>query len=181
VFLQILRLAVQRVRLARFLRQCEPGDGRIQTVVAELAGRLRLERPPRAMATAFECSPFVCGIARPTLVFPRGLAETLGRGELAQIVAHELAHVKRRDLVWGWIPEVARMIYFFHPVAHWAAARIRLERELACDQVAMHTSGRTPAEYAETLVHVLGAGPGTSAFRTSAAPLDGGAETRAGR
>jgi beta-lactamase regulating signal transducer with metallopeptidase domain len=96
-------------------------------------------------------------------------------------VAHELAHIKRRDLVWGWIPEVARMVYFFHPVAHWTAARIRLERELACDQVAMHQSGRGPAEYAQTLVRVLGAGPRTSAFRTSAAPLDGGAETGAGR
>jgi beta-lactamase regulating signal transducer with metallopeptidase domain len=102
------------------------------------------------------------------------LAATLGRGELAQIVAHELAHVKRRDLVWGWIPEVARIVYFFHPVAHWAAARIRLERELACDQVAMHTSSRTPAEYAETLVRVLGAASGASVFRTSAtAPVDG--------
>jgi beta-lactamase regulating signal transducer with metallopeptidase domain len=59
-------------------------------------------------------------------------------------------------------------------VVHWAAARIRLERELACDQVAMHESSRGPAEYAQTLVRVLGAGSDRSVFRTSATtPLDG--------
>lgn len=37
-------------------------------------------------------------------------------------------HIKRRDLLWGWIHEIARIVYFFHPTAHWLGARVRLER-----------------------------------------------------
>jgi beta-lactamase regulating signal transducer with metallopeptidase domain len=95
--------------------------------------------------------------------------------DLEPIVAHELAHVKRRDLAWGWIPEIARTVYFFHPVAHWASNRVRLERELTCDQWAIADSGRSPAEYADTLVRVLASATSPGICRASAAPLDGGA------
>jgi beta-lactamase regulating signal transducer with metallopeptidase domain len=112
---------------------------------------------------------------RPTLVLPRHLLTTLAPVELAQVLAHELAHVKRRDLIWGWTVELARLFYFFHPVAHWVGYRVRLERELACDQLAMAASGRRPADYAETLVRVVSAISQPSIFRASvSAGLDGG-------
>ena len=47
------------------------------------------------------------------------------------------------------------MLYFFHPIAHWVSYRIRLERELACDQLAMAVSGKNAADYADTLVRVV--------------------------
>ena len=175
VLLQIGRLGIQRVRLALLLRQTAPGDDRLVAAVGRIAARLKLKRAPRVVTTDLECSPFVCGIVRPTLVLPRELAGTLDAAELGQIVAHELAHVKRRDLVWGWIPQIARVLYFFHPVAYLASYRIHLERELACDQLAMILAGRAPGEYAETLVRVLSSASRPSIFRTSAASLDGGA------
>ena len=46
-------------------------------------------------------------------------------------------------------------MYFFHPLAYWAAYQLRLERELACDQLAMARSGHSPADYAQTLVQVV--------------------------
>jgi beta-lactamase regulating signal transducer with metallopeptidase domain len=166
---QVARLGVQRVRLAKLLRRSQPPGEAFLDAVVQAAARMGLVRAPRVMTTDLDCSPFVCGIVRPTLVLPRELADTLAAGDLAQVVAHELAHVQRRDLAWGWIPEIARIVYFFHPVAHWAARRVRLERELACDQRAMMTSGRGPAEYAETLVRVLSVASSPSLFRTAAA------------
>ena len=71
-----------------------------------------------------------------------------------EVLLHELAHLKRRDLWWGWLPALARIVYFFHPVAHWVCFRVRLERELACDQLAVALSGRSAADYAEVLVQV---------------------------
>jgi beta-lactamase regulating signal transducer with metallopeptidase domain len=121
-------------------------------------------------------SPFVCGVRRPKLVLPHALVGMLGGEEWRQVLAHELAHVKRRDLVWGWIPEIARVLYFFHPVAHWVDYRVRLEREMACDQMAMAVSGRGPAEYADTLVRVVSSASWGSILRTSVAVgLDGNA------
>ena len=80
---------------------------------------------------------------------------SLDRAERRQVILHELAHVKRHDLVWGWPVEIARIVYFFHPLVYWVAYQLRLERELACDQLAMARSGHPPADYAQTLVQVV--------------------------
>jgi beta-lactamase regulating signal transducer with metallopeptidase domain len=69
---------------------------------------------------------------------------------------------------------MARVLYFFHPVAHWVGYQARLERELACDQMAMTATGRAPPEYAATLAQVVGLLSCPSVFRASAAVgLDG--------
>ena len=88
-------------------------------------------------------------------MLPSPLISTLGPAERRQVILHELAHVKRRDLLWGWTAEVARTVYFFHPLVWWVAYRLRLERELACDQLAMAHSGHPPGDYAQTLVQVV--------------------------
>jgi len=168
VVLQIGRLAIQRVRLARLLGHTVTGDERLVAAVGQVAARLKLDSVPRVVTTELDCSPFVCGIVRPTLVLPRELAETLNATQREQVVAHELAHVKRR------IPQIAQMLFFFHPVAHLASYRIRLERELACDQWAMIVTGRGPGEYVDTLVRVVSSASCPGIFRTSATSLDGG-------
>jgi beta-lactamase regulating signal transducer with metallopeptidase domain len=175
VLAQFARLAVQWRRLARLLREAGPADARLSENVAQVAAKMRLTRVPAVRTTNTDCSPFVCRAFHPTLVLPRDLLATLAPVELAQVLAHELAHVKRRDLIWGWTVELARVFYFFHPVAHWVGYRVRLERELACDQLAMAASGRGPADYADTLVRVVSAISQPSIFRVSAsAGLDGG-------
>ena len=175
VLLQIARMGVQRMRLSRLLRKAEPADEGLVAMVRQVAARLQLKRAPMVVLTDVDCSPFVCGMARGLLVMPREIVATLAPQELLEVVAHELAHLKRHDLLWGWIPEIARMLFFFHPVAHWASYRIRLERELACDQVAIAHGGRSAAQYAETLVRVLGSARCRGIFPSAAAAsLDGG-------
>jgi beta-lactamase regulating signal transducer with metallopeptidase domain len=172
---QIARLLWQRNRLARLLRETSPAGDELLAIVAGVAGRLQLAHPPQVRLAALDGSPFVCRMFRPLLVLPRELLSTLAAEELEQVLLHELAHVKRRDLVWGWLSEIARILYFFHPVAHWVAYRVRFERELACDQLALAASGRSPAQYADTLVRIVSSISRPSILRISAvAGLDGG-------
>ncbi len=172
------RLWLQRHRLNALLRATTDADEALCSVVAQVAEQLGLKNPPRVRITNLDCSPFVCGLLRPSIVLPKSLVGELTAAELRQILAHELAHLKRHDLTWGWIAEIARVAYFFHPVIHWASYRIRLERELACDQIAIQHSGRTPIQYAETLVRVLSAASLPSSLRGAVASLDGGAPPR---
>ena len=148
VLWQLARLVGQRFRLARLLRQGAAADADLAGLVTELAGRLGLRRVPAAVVVAGDCPLFVCGLWRPRLVLPRRLMESLDSSQRRQVILHELAHVKRRDLAWGWPVEIARIVYFFHPLVYWVARQLRLERELACDQLAMAHSGHPPAEYA---------------------------------
>ncbi len=155
VLWQIVRLSGQRLRLARLLRRAIPVGGDLAGLVTELAGQIRLRRVPAVVAVDGDCPLFVCGLWRSRLVLPNRLMASLGAAERRQVILHELAHVKRRDLAWGWPVEIARIVYFFHPLVYWVAYQLRLERELACDQLAMACSGHTAADYAQTLVQVV--------------------------
>lgn len=56
--------------------------------------------------------------------------------EIAAVVAHELAHVCRRDYLWVVIATWTKIVLFFHPVVHVLVQRMRAEQELAADQLA---------------------------------------------
>jgi beta-lactamase regulating signal transducer with metallopeptidase domain len=155
VLWQLVRILSQRMRLARLLQQGTSANGEISRLVAELAGQLGLRRVPTVVSMAVDCPLFVCGLWRPRLVLPSRLMASLDQMARRQVLLHELAHVKRHDLLWGWPVEIARIVYFFHPLVYWVAYQLRLERELCCDQLAMARSGHPPADYAQTLVQVV--------------------------
>jgi beta-lactamase regulating signal transducer with metallopeptidase domain len=152
---QCVRLFMQHLQLTKLLNQGVPASAGLIGLVAELAGQIGLSRVPAAVCVAGDCPLFVCGLWRPRLVLPGRLLDSLEPAERRQVVLHELGHIKRHDLFWGWPIEIARIVYFFNPLVYWAAYQIRLERELACDQLAMAQSGHPPAEYAQTLVQVV--------------------------
>src|SRR5262249_52083191 len=130
---QVGCLLVQRGRLRRLLSGATAAaDPRLLAVVEQAAVQLGLARRPAVGLVEGVGAPFVYGLWRPVLVLPRGLMAALDPGHWRAVVLHELGHLKRRDLWWGWLPALARTVYFFHPVAHWVWFRIRLERELAC-------------------------------------------------
>ncbi|NOX55692.1 MAG: M56 family metallopeptidase [Planctomycetes bacterium] len=162
---QIARFAWQRIQLGRLLRSAEPVDQRVKALVSEAANALGLRRTPAAVVIETAGSPFACGLRRPMLVLPRTLlSDVLEPSRLRHVLLHELAHIKRGDLIFGWIPYLARTVWFFHPIAWWAAWKVRLEQELACDQWVMATSGAAASDYAETLLQVLDhASSGTTA------------------
>jgi beta-lactamase regulating signal transducer with metallopeptidase domain len=176
---QMVRLLHQRFLLGCLLRGAKKETNLvILQQLGTLASRLHLRRVPILLATESDCSPFVCGLWRPKLIMPKRLLVELGPEQLEQILLHELAHIRRSDLVWGWLAELARLFWFFHPVAHWASARVRLERELACDQLAMALSRRSAADYALVLVDVVSHASQPPALKIAAASslaLDGGA------
>jgi bla regulator protein BlaR1 len=173
--LQLGRLGWQRFRLQRLLATAYTPDEATNQLVVDGSRHIGLTRMPHVMVTKEDISPFVCRLARPLLVLPQSVLRAAEPFQQRQIVLHELAHVRRRDLAWCWITHVVRAVYWFHPVAYWVAFRESLERELACDELAMSHSGATPADYAQTLVTAATRLAQPAALRaTVAAHLDGG-------
>jgi beta-lactamase regulating signal transducer with metallopeptidase domain len=172
---EVALLAMGWFALGRELKKATPADHEgLLATVASLSWRMGLKRTPRVVLVDRECSPYVCGIRRPTLVLPRTLLETLGEDDLRMALAHELAHIKRRDLLWLWLPTIARRVYWFHPVAYLVVWAIHLERELACDQATMLVNDVGPAGYARMLVNVVSQLSRPTILRAAAAAgLDG--------
>ena len=61
------------------------------------------------------------------------------------VLAHELAHIQRRDYATGFVARLAVSLHFYHPLVYWMAGRLQLQQELAADAVgARFARGRGP-------------------------------------
>lgn len=131
-------------------------DVRVETLCARRARELGLRRSPRLAVSDEVDSPQVIGLWRPTILLP--LEERLGDDELDMALMHELAHVRRGDLVLGWIPAMARTLFFFHPLVHFAVREYALCREAACDALVVSHGRQAPKTYGRLLLR-LGVAP----------------------
>ncbi len=95
-------------------------------------------------------APFVWGWFQPVILLPWEAAEW-SRERLRLVLAHQQAHVRRRDPLTHLAGEIARALYWFHPLAHLAARRMHLERERACDDCVLR-GGADAAGYAGQLL-----------------------------
>lgn len=77
--------------------------------------------------------PAVAGLWRQTLLLPK---EPLTGEELTALLAHELAHVHRRDPLRLWFAGVAGTLLGWNPMARWGLRAYRLEVELEADRLA---------------------------------------------
>jgi len=101
-------------------------------------------------------SPALFGFIRPRLLLPQGILETYGLEELRYVFIHELAHLKQRDIYLGWLMALLQIVHWFNPLMWFAFGRMRADRELACDGLAISTmNSDEPPEYGRTIVSLL--------------------------
>ena len=150
VLLQIGRCIRRRNALSRLIQRSQPASDEEQLRLNQLATKLNLSRQVQ-LRICDDVAPFVTGIFQPTVFLPQGHGFDAERFD--QVVLHELAHVKRNDLFWVWIPEWTRMLLFFHPLAHWMSHRANICREVACDECVL-SAGSDRQTYAQTLLQL---------------------------
>ena len=141
-----LLLAARRTR--RALRSAVAlAAGPETACAAGLAQRMGLRRaPPLARSAAVDGPVLIGG----RVLLP---AEArYGEADLRMILAHELAHARRRDLHWEWLGTLVQVVFFFHPLVVLARREERLAREAAADALALSATEAVPAEYAKLLL-----------------------------
>jgi beta-lactamase regulating signal transducer with metallopeptidase domain len=124
------------------------------------ADELGVKAPVRLVESRSVSSPLIHGFLRPRLLLPIGLSEDLSWDELRFVLLHELAHVKRRDILQNWLGTLLQIVHWFNPLIWLAFARWRADRELACDALALETAGaEKKCEYGRTILRLLEASP----------------------
>jgi beta-lactamase regulating signal transducer with metallopeptidase domain/HEAT repeat protein len=119
----------------------------------EIADRLGLDEAPRLLCSDDVKMPFACGVLTPTIVLPAECERwTLERRRA--VLLHELAHVRRHDLLGHAIGRLACAAYWFHPLVWTAARALRNESERACDDLALQCGTDAP-DYAEHLLDIV--------------------------
>ena len=96
--------------------------------------------------------PATVGALRAAIILPGRLSEEAVREDLEAALAHEMAHVCRRDYLWNLICELLLIPIAFHPLARLVKRRLAEARELACDELAARTLD--PSAYARALVRI---------------------------
>ncbi len=81
------------------------------------------------------------GWIRPALLLPAATLAGLTPQQLEAVLAHELAHILRYDYVVNMLQTVVETLLFYHPAVWWASGRMRQERELCCDDLAVSACG----------------------------------------
>ncbi len=124
-----------------------------ESVLCDTADRLGLAELPRLLCSDRVEMPFASGLWRGTIVLPEG-AEEWSDERRRLVLFHELAHLRRRDLVGHMLGRLACAAYWFHPLVWTAARRLRAESERACDDLVL-AGGTRPSEYAGHLLEIL--------------------------
>ena len=140
-------LYVQRLRRYRV----RPLPAVWQERLAALAARSGVARPVALLESALVRVPLVVGHMRPVILLPLGTVAGLSPAYLEAILAHELAHVLRRDYLVNLLQTVAEVLFFYHPAVWFMANCVRTERENCCDDTATALVGGDPLRLARAL------------------------------
>jgi probable HAF family extracellular repeat protein len=115
-----------------------------------------MRRTPRILVVPGIDSPQVAGLLQPSILMPSALMRTAGESELRMALAHEMAHIRSRDLWLGIVPMAAAALLFPLPQVWFAAREYLAAREEACDAAAARIG--TPQQYARLLLRVAASG-----------------------
>ena len=151
VLLLSLRIVGGVVALERLRRRnSSPLSAALLQRCLALQRRMRITRFIQYCESVHLEAPSVVGWIRPVVLLPLSALTGLSEAQLASVVAHELAHIRRYDAFVNLFQIAVESLLFYHPAVWWLSKRIRAERENCCDDAAIAVCG-SPLEYARAL------------------------------
>lgn len=138
---------------SRLSRGAQPADAATWFAAQrDAANALALTRTVALGRSTAIKSPMTVGVLRPRVLLPAA-ADAWSAERLHAVLVHELGHIRRRDTLIQFGAQVACILYWWHPLLWLAEARLRSEREHACDDLVLH-AGVRPSTYATALLAV---------------------------
>jgi len=152
--LVLARLVAGTIAVRRTANKAVPVvDHRWLRLSAKLSAALGIRRPVRLLLGGPSISPVTWGVFHHTVLLPsKAVRWSDERRRL--VLAHELAHVKRMDGAAQIFLQLVCSIYWFNPLVWFAAHRLRIERERACDDRVLGL-GTAAVDYADHLIQIV--------------------------
>jgi len=147
------RLFAQHIAVRRMVSDATEVHGNEWTsLIDACAGQMNLRTRVRLLHSPDRAVPMVAGIRRPAILVPAGAGEWPTDARRI-VLLHEFAHVARRDCLIQTAAALMCAVYWPHPGAWWLARRLRIERELACDDLVL-SNGADARDYAGMLLEL---------------------------
>jgi beta-lactamase regulating signal transducer with metallopeptidase domain len=162
-------------------KESEAGSPEIQASAASTASLLGLNTVPAIHTISANVSPMVWWIGgKVRIVIPAALIERMDPRQVRWILAHEMAHVHRRDYLVRWIEWLACVFFWWNPIAWWARYNLRASEELCCDTLVLSRLKLDPYNYGDSIlkaVEILSF-PAAHSFPITASGINGGKPLR---
>jgi len=127
---------------------------KIDGLIQDLQNKLNIKRHVNILTAPNVPAPFTKGLKNPIIYLPED-ARTWNHNQLKHVISHELAHVKRKDIILITFQNIINTIYFFHPLVWIANHQINFQREKICDDIAISLLDEKPFIYGRTLMDNL--------------------------
>jgi beta-lactamase regulating signal transducer with metallopeptidase domain len=118
-----------------------PPGALVSRALARVLERTGVTVPVRLRVSTAIGVPRVVGWWRPLILVPTSALAGLSVLQLEAILAHEVAHIRRYDVLVNQLQALVEAALFYHPAVWWLSARIREEREHCADEVAVESCG----------------------------------------
>jgi beta-lactamase regulating signal transducer with metallopeptidase domain len=128
-------------------------DEKWRRMLHQQSRQLALKRLPQLLESALVRVPIVIGHFKPVVLLPVGVVNALAPEQVEAILAHELAHIARRDYLWNILQSFIEALFYFNPAVWLISTQIRSEREHCCDDLAVELCGNA-LHYAKALVAI---------------------------
>jgi beta-lactamase regulating signal transducer with metallopeptidase domain len=158
VMLNLIRLVLGARSVRRLAKRATAlTDPAWTQLLVQCARSLSVRRPVRLLRSLDGTMPMAFGTLRPTILIP-SVADTWSDDRRRAVLLHELAHIVRHDCFTQLMAAVTCTLYWVHPGVWWVARRLRVERELACDDrvLAIDSNARKYARHLLNLAYTLG-------------------------
>ncbi len=155
--IRLLRL-LRRIRL-NSIDENESQLRETQQLIELLGQELKLPKRLRSRVQVrivdANIGPAVIGFVHPTVLVPACIVDSTTSQQLKLLLAHELIHLKRRDLNWAGLQTLASVIWWFNPLVLFSSRMLSLEAERSCDEETLASLKCDPAAYARCLIQIL--------------------------
>ena len=147
------RLLLGAIGVRTLARRRRPIPPEVAHVVERLSRQLAFHVRPAVHAVERISQAMAVGIFKPMVLLPASWISELPSDVLEAVIAHELSHLRRWDMPINLMQRVVETLLFFHPVVWWCSRRLRVEREMCCDELAQATIGNREV-YAKALAYL---------------------------
>ncbi len=139
---------------SRRIRAEFPTSPILPAKLARICERIFEGKKPRfRISDAEKPMAFTNGIVKPSICLTTGLIAQLTEEELEAVIAHEYAHIRRRDNLLGFLASMIRDFLFPLPIAHFLFGLFAREKELAADELAVELTNK-PYELASAMLTI---------------------------
>lgn len=137
--------------LAQLRRSGVAAPSQLQQQFAQLVAEIGIRSKPRLVVTTESVGPAAFGVLRPTVLIPQAILG-MPANELRLVLAHELVHHRRYDLMISWLQVAVSIVWWFNPLVRLVDRSVRRVREECCDDLLLARGIADGETYCQSLL-----------------------------